>query len=307
MQVYSADAVHAALPWPALAEALHAAFTARGAAAASVPQRHAHSLGAADMLLLMPAWDAELVVTKLVTVMPAAAHTVQATLLVLARSSGAPLALLDGEAVTLRRTAATSALAARHLARPDATQLLLVGTGRLAAWMARAHAALRPGLRELAVWGRSADAAQALVRTLRSEGLPAVAVTDLQPAVRSAHIVCCATTALQPLVLGDWLAPGAHLDLVGAFRPQMCEVDVAAVQRARVVVDTLVGALAEAGELVHALAQGAITPAHVLGELGDVLNGQVLARRDAADITLFKSVGSARADLAAARCVLRAA
>ena len=307
MQVYSADAVHAALPWPALAEALHAAFTARGAAAANVPQRHAHSLGAADMLLLMPAWDAELVVTKLVTVMPAAAHTVQATLLVMARSSGAPLALLDGEAVTLRRTAATSALAARHLARPDATQLLLVGTGRLAAWMARAHAALRPGLRELAVWGRSADAAQALVRTLRSEGLPAVAVTDLQPAVRSAHIVCCATTALQPLVLGDWLAPGAHLDLVGAFRPQMCEVDVAAVQRARVVVDTLVGALAEAGELVQALAQGAITPAHVLGELGDVLNGQVLARRDAADITLFKSVGSARADLAAARCVLRAA
>jgi ornithine cyclodeaminase len=307
MRVYSAAAVHAALPWPALAEALHSAFTARDDAAATVPQRHAHALGGADTLLLMPAWDRHLVVTKLVTVMPAAEHTVQATLLALDRSSGQPLAVLDGEALTLRRTAATSALAARLLARPDATQLLLVGTGRLAAWMARAHAALRPGLREVAVWGRTEASAQAMAHVLRSEGLPATAVAmhALPDAVRGAHIVCCATTALKPVVLGSWLAPGTHLDLVGSFRPEMREADVVAVQRARVVVDTLAGALAEAGELVQALAEGAIRPSHVLAALGDVLNGSVLARRDAADITLFKSVGSALADLAAARCVLQ--
>jgi len=305
MQVFAADAVHAALPWPILAQALHAVFTARGADAPQVPLRHTHALGGDDRLLLMPAWDADLVVTKLVTVMPAAAHTVQASLLALDRASGRPLALLDGEAVTLRRTAATSALAARHLARPDAATLLLVGTGRLAGWMARAHAALRPGLQHLQVWGRRPQAAQALANSLRGEGLPAQAVSDLQRAVRHADIVCCATTALQPLLPGAWLQPGTHLDLVGAFRPHMREVDTAAVQRARVIVDTLAGALVEAGELVQAIGSGVVSPSHVLGELGDVLDGTLAGRTGAADITLFKSVGSARADLAAARCVLQ--
>jgi alanine dehydrogenase len=237
------------------------------------------------------------------------AHTVQASVLALDRRSGQPLAVLDGEALTLRRTAATSALAARLLARPDARSLLLVGTGRLASWMARAHAALRPGLLQLAVWGRQAAAADALAQTLRDEGLPAHAVANLQAAVRAADIVCCATTSSQPLVLGAWLQPGTHLDLVGSFRADLCEADAAAVQRARVVIDTA-AARSEAGELVQALAAGAITPGHVLGVLGDALQavpGSSLAvRRNAGDITLFKSVGSALADLAAVRCVLQA-
>jgi len=304
MRVYSAAEVHAALPWSALSQSLADAFAATGAQAAQVPQRHAHVLGAADTLLVMPAWDAQLVITKIVTVMPAAAHTVQASLLALDRASGQPLALLDGEALTLRRTAATSALAARHMARDDSGTLLLVGTGRLAAWMARAHAALRPGLHEIAIWGRRPEAAQDLAQTLRDEGLPARAVPDLRAAVRQADIVCCATTASAALVQGRWLSPGTHMDLVGAFRPDMREVDAAAVGRARVVVDTLEGASREAGDLIQAMAEGAITPAHVLGDLGGMLRGQVAARRDAADITLFKSVGTALADLAAARCVL---
>jgi ornithine cyclodeaminase len=306
MRVYAADAVHAALLWPALAEALRAAFSAVGAEAAQVPQRHVHLLGPADSLLLMPAWDRRLIVTKIVTVLPAAAHTVQASLLVLDRDSGQPLAVMDGEALTLRRTAATSALAARYLARVDAGSLLLVGTGRLAAWMARAHAALRPGLRQLAVWGRDAAAADRLAQTLRDEGLPALAAPELQAAVRAADIVCCATTSLQPLVLGSWLQPGTHLDLVGAFRPAMCEVDATAVQRSRVVVDTVPGALAEAGDLVQAIAQGAVTSAHVLGDLGALLRAECAGRRSADELTLFKSVGTALADLAAARCVLQA-
>ena len=158
VQVYSAAQVHAALPWGPLAQALRQAFVAP----AEVPVRHAHALGGADTLLLMPAWDRHLIITKLVTVMPVAPHTVQATVMVLDRATGEPLALLDGEALTLRRTAATSALAAQHLARGDSQSLLLVGTGRLAAWMARAHVALRPALREVLVWGRRPEAAQAL-------------------------------------------------------------------------------------------------------------------------------------------------
>jgi ornithine cyclodeaminase/alanine dehydrogenase-like protein (mu-crystallin family) len=305
VRVYSAAEVHAALPWPALAQALARAFVA----GASVPVRHAHKLSAEDSLLLMPAWNDELIITKLVTVMPTAAHTVQASLLVCQRSTGRPLALMDGEAITLRRTAAVSALAAQHLARPDATRLLIVGTGRLAAWMARAHAALRPGLTQLRVWGRNAQAAQQLAGLLADEGLPAQAVSDLSVATAQAHIVCCATTASSPIVQGAWLSSGTHLDLVGAFKPSMREVDDTAVQRARVVVDTYAGALAEAGDLLQPLASGVISRSHIQAELAELLSDAYkngTGRCADSDITLFKSVGTALEDLAAAQAVLAA-
>jgi alanine dehydrogenase len=229
---------------------------------------------------------------------------VQASVLVADRASGEPLAPLDGEALTLRRTAATSALAAAHLARADAHTLLIVGSGRLAPWMARAHMALRPGLRRVLVWGRRADAAATLARTLAGEGVAAEAAPDLEAAVRSACIVCCATTSNTPLVRGAWLAPGTHLDLVGAFTPRMREVDDAAVMRSRIVVDTYAGALAEAGDLVQPLANGSLRREQVLAELAEVLRGERRARQSLDDITLFKSVGSALEDLAAAELVL---
>lgn len=300
VRVYSAAEVHAALGWQALARALEAAFVA----GAQVPLRHAHALSASDTLLLMPAWNPRLVMLKLVTVMPAAEHTVQASVLVADRTSGEPLALLDGEALTLRRTAATSALAAARLARADSHTLLVVGSGRLAPWMVRAHAALRPGLRRVLVWARRADAAAALARTLSGEGLAAQATTDLEAAVRTACIVCCATTSSTPLVRGDWLAPGTHLDLVGAFTPRMREVDDAAVARSRIVVDTYAGALAEAGDLVQPLANGTLRREQVLAELAELLQGRHTGRRTRDDVTLFKSVGTALEDLAAAELVL---
>ncbi len=302
MRVYSAEEVHAALPWPALAAALEAAFVA----GAHTPLRHSHALSSSDQLLLMPAWDDALIVTKLVTVMPGASATVQASVLVLDRASGEALALMDGEALTLRRTAATSALAAARLARADARHLLLVGSGRLAAWMARAHAALRPGLRQISVWGRRSEAARQLAAELADEGLPAHAASDLEAAVRAADIVCCATTSTEPLVQGDWLAPGTHLDLVGGFKPSMREVDDGAVARALVVVDTYAGALTEAGDLVQPLARGLIQRPHIHAELAELLRGQRSGRTQAGQITLFKSVGTALEDLAAARCVLAA-
>ncbi len=300
MQVYSAADVHARLPWPPLVAALEQVYRSH----AQAPLRHAHALSASDSLLLMPAWDGQFIVTKLVTVMPGAAHTVQATLLVLDRASGAALALLDGEAVTLRRTAAVSALAARHLARPDASRLLLVGTGRLAPWMARAHCALRPQLKRLDVWGRNAAAARALAEALAGEGLAAQVAPDLQAAAQAADIVCCATTALSPVVLGAWLRPGTHLDLVGAFRPDMREVDDAAVQRAQIVVDSLPGALAEAGDLVQPLAAGGLLQDAICADLAGLLQGRLRAAAPGKDLTMFKSVGMALQDLAAARALL---
>lgn len=300
LQVYGADAVHAALPWPALADALARAFIE----GAEVPVRQAHALSATDTLLLMPAWSPQALGVKLVTVMPGAATTVQATYLLFDRATGQPRALIDGEALTLRRTAATSVLAARCLARPASQRLLLVGAGRLAGWMARAYGALWPALDELTVWGRRADAVRALAGELAAEGLPAsAAAPDLEAAVRRADIVCCATTSTVPLVRGDWLRAGQHLDLVGAFRPDMREVDDQAVVRSRVVVDTFAGGLAEAGDLTQPIASGAIDRGHVVAELAQVLRGECVGRRGDRDITLFKSVGTALEDLAAAALV----
>ncbi len=306
LRVYSASEVHGALPWPALAEALERAFLAR---ATEVPLRHAHRIAPDGTLLLMPAWSDAALGVKVVTVMPGAAAqgagTVAASYLLLNRATGAPRALLDGEALTLRRTAATSALAARRLLRPGATRLLLVGAGRRAPWLARAHLALNPGLAEVAVWARRGEAAEGVADRLRAEGLAARAAPDLQNAVRGADLVCCATTSTTPLVHGAWLAPGTHLDLVGAFRRDMREVDDGAVQRARLVVDTREGALAEAGDLVQAIERGVIAADHVRADLAQLLAGTAV-RRGPDDVTLFKSVGTALEDLAAATLVAAA-
>lgn len=296
----SAEQVHAALDWAPLAEALAAAFAAPPVA----PTRHAHVMAAQDHLLLMPAWSADRIGIKLVTVLPDAprhgGHTVEATYLLLNRSTGAPVALLDGEALTLRRTAATSALAARQLAREDARTLLVVGTGRLAPWMVRAHVALRPALRRVLVWGRDITRAQQCVAELAEQGIDAEAVRDLSTAVPTADIVCCATTSRVPLVRGEWLSEGAHLDLVGAYTPTMREVDDMAVARSRIVVDTFDGALTEAGDLLQPLETRVITRADILADLAEVLRHGVAIRRSPRDITLFKSVGHALEDLAAA-------
>ncbi|MBW6495400.1 MAG: ornithine cyclodeaminase family protein [Burkholderiaceae bacterium] len=303
LKVYAAEEVHAALPWQALVDALAQAF----AEGASVPLRHAHQLGGADTLLLMPAWSANALGVKVVTVMPENAArgvaSVQATYLLLERDSGEAIALLDGEALTLRRTAAASALAARYLARDDARTLLLVGSGRLAGWMARAHVSLRPAIDRVLVWGRNAGSREALAGTLRGEGLPAQAVSDLEAAVRGADIVTCATTAKEPVVRGAWLSPGTHLDLVGGFRRDMREVDDQAVLSAALFVDTYQGALEEAGDLTQPLAAGLIVREQVQGDLASLVGGSVKGRRNPTQVTLFKSVGTALEDLAAAQLV----
>ena len=310
---HTAAAVHAALPWGPLVQALERAF-ARGA---SVPLRHAHRLGDDDTLLLMPAWrdpgaaDDGALGVKLVTVMPAAARrgasTVAALYVLLDRATGAPRALIDGEALTLRRTAAASALAARYMARPDADTLLVIGSGTLAPYMAQAHCALRPALKRVRLWGRSDPRVHSTAQRLRDDGLPVQVVDDLEAGIREAHIICCATTATTPPVRGTWLAQGTHLDLVGGFRRAMREADDAAVARARIVVDTYAGALSEAGDIVVPLERGVITRAQIVAELAELVRGQVPGRTDAREITLFKSVGTALEDLAAAELVAAAA
>jgi ornithine cyclodeaminase len=305
LRFYAAEEVHEALDYARLADALARAF----AAGAQVPVRHVHRLSEADTLLLMPAWSDAALGVKLVTVMPGNSArevgTVQAIYVLLDRVTGEPLALLDGEALTLRRTASASALAARYLAREDAQNLLLVGAGRLAPHLACAHYELRPGLRRILVWARDPARAQTTAQWLRDQGLPAQATEHLEDAVREAHIISCATTATVPIVHGAWIEPGTHLDLVGSFRPSMREVDDAAVARSRIVVDTYAGALAEAGDLLAPLASGAISRENIVAELAELVRGVQRGRTSADEITLFKSVGTALEDLCAASLVVR--
>jgi ornithine cyclodeaminase len=265
---------------------------------------------AGDRLLLMPAWAAGSLGVKIVTVFPGnrarGLASVSALYLLLDGATGHPLALIDGEALTLRRTAAASALAATHLARPDAKRLLVVGTGALAPYMAAAHCALRPMERVL-VWGRSVEHARAAVARLAADGLPAEACADLGAGLALADIVTCATTAREPIVRGALVQPGTHVDLVGAFTPEMRESDDALVERAEVFVDTFAGALKEAGDLVQPIAAGAIAREHVRAELADLVTGRHPGRGSAAAVTLFKSVGTALEDLCAARLVYRRA
>ena len=308
MRFYSADEVHAALRLPALADAIAEALKAGTIA----PLRHAHALSAIDSLLLMPAWangEPGAIGVKLVTVLPGNrardSSTVNALYVLFDRYNGQPRAVIDGEALTLRRTAAASLLAARYLARDDACNVLIVGTGRLARYMAHAHCAGR-GVQRLRIWGRNTDKARQLAMTLRDEGLPAEEDAELEVAVRGSHIVSCATTAVSPIVRGAWLVPGTHLDLVGAFKRNMREVDDASVAKSHVYVDTYAGALAEAGDIIEPIEHGVIARADVRGELAELVTGAAKGRSSASEITLFKSVGTAIEDLAAAQMLVSA-
>ena len=305
MKIFDAARTAELLPWGAVVDALEAGFRD----GCEMPVRHHHGVQApADdpeaTLLLMPAWTVGgYLGVKVASVFPGNASrglgAVQASYLLASGETGEPLALIDGLELTLRRTAAASALAARFLARPDARRLLVVGTGNLAPHLAGAHAAVHPDL-EVEFWGRRPERALAASQSPLIEGLATGTASDLEAAVRGADIVSTATLATEPLVLGDWLRAGTHVDLVGGFTPTMREADDAAVRRSTVFVDTRAGALVEAGDLVQPIESGALVAEDVAADLFDLCRGRHGGRRDAAEVTLFKSVGAALEDLFAA-------
>ena len=302
----SKQQVSAALPYIDLIVALRIAFTDDMIA----PRRHAHSLSDADnsSLLLMPVWQPHgHLGVKLVTVAPknTTLPTVHAVFVLFDAQTGAPLALMDGEELTLRRTAAASALAASYLARPASSHLLLVGNGSLAPHIAVAHSHTRP-ITDISIWGRSIEKSGQVERVIRAhaecrEDIRIHIVDDLAKACTQADIITCATTSKTPIVMADYIKPGTHLDLVGGFKPDMREVDDALMGKARVFVDTYAGALAEAGDLTQPLANGSLLRSAILAELRDLCSGQHPGRQHEQDITVFKSVGTAIEDLCAAR------
>jgi ornithine cyclodeaminase/alanine dehydrogenase-like protein (mu-crystallin family) len=303
-RIYSADEVHAALGYGRLIDALREAFRRDGEA---MPVRQNYEVGAAGApayLLTMPAWRrGKALGVKLVTVFPENAKrgrgAVSSLYVLMDGETGVPLAIVDGDALTVRRTAAASALASSYLSRPDSRTLVVVGTGHLAPHLAAAHCAVRPISRVL-VWGRNPSRAHTLSIELATHGIAAEPVETLRTAMLEADIVSCATTSTVPLIMGRDLTPGTHVDLVGAFRSHMRESDDEAVIRSSVFVDTYDGAFAEAGDLLQPIAAGRWSREMVRAELKELVTGTKAGRQSADEITLFKSVGAAIEDLAAA-------
>jgi len=309
MQHFDAAATRAALGFAQLIPALRDAF----AGEASVPPRHVHAIEAGDgrgTVLIMPAWSgAGFLGIKTINIFPGNGARglpgLHATYVLYDAHTGVPLALMDGNEITAHRTAAASALGASFLARANARRLLVLGTGRVARLLPAAHARVRP-IDEIRVWNHRPEGAEALAAQWRREGWNAHAATDLEAAVRGADVVSCATLATAPLVRGEWLAAGSHLDLIGSFSPQMREADPACFAGARTFVDTP-EALHKAGDLLDAIAAGTLRADAVQATLQQLCRGERDGRRDAQERTVFKAVGSALEDLAAATLVWRQA
>lgn len=309
MQVLDAEATRRALPFDTLVPALRRMFTE----GCEVPRRHVHQVGGFTSLL-MPAWNTQFYGLKTINIAPGNAARglpgLHAVYQLFDATTGVPLALLDGDEITARRTAAASALAASLLLPPGGRRLLVVGAGRVARLLPQAYAAVRP-LDGVTVWARSGAQAQALAADWRAQGFAAQAAPDLADAVRAADIVSCATLATEPLVQGAWLAAGSHLDLIGSFTPAMREADDDCFAGAALYVDTE-EALEKSGDLLGPMSRGVIGAADVRGTLATLCRAEAASGRQRDGLaghggrTVFKSVGTALEDLAAAVLAFRA-
>jgi alanine dehydrogenase len=223
-----------------------------------------------------------------------------ATIVLLDAMTGELLALVDGRYITEARTAAVSAVSVDLLARADASTLAIIGSGVQARSHADAIARVR-SLRELRVWSPSLERREAFAREMRPRlRIPVTANRSAEDAIRGADIVVLATSAREPVAAGAWVADGAHVCAVGACRPDQREMDTALVARGRVFVDSRAAALAEAGDILLAMRDGAFGDDHIAGELGAVLAGDLRGRTADDQVTIFKSLGMAVEDVAAA-------
>jgi len=307
---FDGEQVTALTPWPALIDAIRDAFRCGGAS----PVRHQHLIPGNDRddinLLLMPAWNQKGDFgIKLAAVAPSNAAlgypTLHGVYVLFSGATGIPSAILDAGALTARRTAAASALASRYLSREDSEKLLIIGTGRVARQLIAAHCSVRP-INEVRIWGRNVTHAKNVADEAGREiGVRCVCVPDVETGASGADIISSATPSEEPLLLGDWVGPGTHVDLVGAYKPAMCEADTELIGKAgQVFIDTVEGAKDEAGDLIQAVQAGKFSFDEVAGDMYQMSSGDVSLRKNANEITLFKSVGSALQDLAAAQlCV----
>lgn len=275
-----------------------------------MPVRHHHfyetDSGHENTMILMPVWNKKYMGIKQVIV---AAHNhvrnlpaIHAIYTLFDAETGVPLAMMNAAELTSRRTACTSALAARYLAPKKARHLLIVGGGKVAAHLAQAHSVVRK-YNKINVWMRNPEKLKSFVNHLHEEGVVVSAATSIEEAAREADVISTATLSPTPIIKGEWLKKGVHLDLIGSHKPDTREVDDEAVSRSNIYVDSREGALHETGELAIPIAEGIIKPSDVKATIRELCQGLHQGRNSEDENTLFKSAGLAVEDLAAALLV----
>jgi ornithine cyclodeaminase len=310
MRIVDAAQLEAAAPMPDLLDAIEAAYRDVAAGRDHSPLRNRVPLTGGDLVLMPGVREGGTGASvKLVTIMPGNAErglpTIHAVVVWFDASTGEPRALLDGAALTAMRTGAASGVGTRLLARSDARRLAIFGVGAQAAWQVRAVLAARP-IQEVRVWSRTAERRAAFAVQMSAElgpGVGVAAAASSEDAVRGADVICCATTSSEPVFSADWVSPGTHINGIGSFKHGMVELPPELFARAVLVaIDSREAALAEAGDVVAAI-QAGILSEESLVEIGSVEPGWA-AQRDPAAITVFKSVGLAIQDVAAAELVV---
>lgn len=273
-----------------------------------VPQRHHHDFknpkeGFDSTLLLMPAWNpGKEAGVKIVTVSPNNGKfdlpSIQGTYIYLDAHKGTVKAIIGAKALTAKRTAAASALAASFLAKKHANSLLMIGTGALSKNLILAHASVRP-IKTVFVWGRTLAKSQRICDELVNENFSIKAIETIEEKISEVDIISCATLAKTPLIFGYMLKPGQHIDLVGAYKKDMRESDDVAIKKSNVFVDTFQG-MYESGDIAIPIQNGCILEKNIKADLFELCSGKKKGRQNEQEITLFKSVGHALEDLAAA-------
>lgn len=314
MKYVDKSQIDKALNFPDLVDHLRSAFAGNWV----TPVRHHHSMEnvtdnspVTNTLLLMPSWtgpnpaaaNENYYGVKVVSVMPnngaVNLPSIFGIYYLADGNTGQPLCIMDGTRITVWRTAAASALASTYMSREDSSTLTMIGAGALAPFLIRAHMAVRP-ITKVYLWNHNIHRAHELAEQLRAEGLPVESTPDLVSAIGKSDIVSSATLTTTPLIFGKWIKPGTHVDCVGAFTPEMRETDDELVKLATITCDTFAGAMKDCGDLAQPLASGVIKESDVVADLHSLTRGQHPGRTSPEEITLFKSVGNALEDLAAA-------
>ncbi|MFT6558887.1 ornithine cyclodeaminase family protein [Sneathiella sp.] len=298
MQFISFDAADSRLSWKETADALYAGHKLEKAEIGDL------LLSKGDRSLLSRgAWiDGVGLALKSVTVFPENTQkqppepSIQGAMLLFDSSSGALTAIVDGPLVTKWKTAGDSVLGARLLAADDPKSYLVVGAGTVAKTLLQAYREVFPSIETFTIWARSPEKAREFAKEMQAEGFPVHVATDLAEAAAAADIISTATLSKEPVLKGEWVKPGTHVDLIGAYRPDMREADDILMQKAKIFVDARETTIGEIGELMIPMAAGVINEADILGDLTDLCNGSE-GRRHSSDITVFKNGGGAHLDL----------
>jgi alanine dehydrogenase len=305
--VINQDQVPQLLPMGECIQVMEEAFKAMGRGQAIQPLRKPMVLPGQGFFSTMPAYlgDIQSVGAKVLTVFASNEGTEYdshlGVVLLFETQHGLLQAIIDATSITAIRTGAVSGLATRLLARPDAGDLAILGSGTQARQHLEAMSLVRP-IRHVRVWSRNSDHARQFAEQASRQHRIAVEVQETaQQAVNGADIICTTTSAPEPVLLGEWISPGAHINAAGAFGPKTRELDTRAVVKSRLFVDRRESTLNEAGEFLIPRQEGVIDESHIAGELGELLLGQVSGRTSPEQITLFKSLGLGIQDIASAR------